>query len=240
MRFMYKSVRAEHCTIYNLEHGEIKVIVAESLHGNTAHIQTGRYVSEGCWRRDPTIMRATLKGDRETLLFRVDPSTLQDKDLRDRIYTNIRERIFIFGRRREESLVGAAHERCIGFSILRTVRLGTFEGACFDILREMAEDLVSIGAKHVEVTKLRCGQTSLANHFNSVESIDLKLAEANARLSQRERQVCARILKGFTGTEIANDLGIAVESAKTYTKRAYRRLEIRGKQELLQYYLSRV
>lgn len=52
------------------------------------------------------------------------------------------------------------------------------------------------------------------------------------RLTDREREVCARILLGYTSEAIGLDLDIAPTSVATYRKRAYARLGIASQNEL--------
>ncbi len=52
------------------------------------------------------------------------------------------------------------------------------------------------------------------------------------RLTDRERQVCERILLGYTTTGIGLDLAIAPTSVATYRKRAYHKLGIASQNEL--------
>jgi len=51
-------------------------------------------------------------------------------------------------------------------------------------------------------------------------------------LTAREKDVCRRILSGFTSEAIAGDLGIALNSVFTYRKRAYEKLGIASQNEL--------
>jgi DNA-binding CsgD family transcriptional regulator len=50
--------------------------------------------------------------------------------------------------------------------------------------------------------------------------------ERCARLTQRERQVCARAASGMSVEATAVDLGIAKTSVLTYRQRAYQRLAV--------------
>jgi DNA-binding CsgD family transcriptional regulator len=56
--------------------------------------------------------------------------------------------------------------------------------------------------------------------------------EPLAALTGREKEVCLRILSGFSSEAIAADLGISLHSALTYRKRAYDRLGISSQNEL--------
>lgn len=60
----------------------------------------------------------------------------------------------------------------------------------------------------------------------SVEQLEARFAQHCARLTARERQVCARAVAGMTVEETARDLGIAKTSVLTYRQRAYLRLDV--------------
>jgi len=53
-----------------------------------------------------------------------------------------------------------------------------------------------------------------------------------AALTGREKEVCLRILSGFSSEAIACELGISLHSALTYRKRAYEKLGISAQNEL--------
>ncbi|MGQ0686741.1 helix-turn-helix transcriptional regulator [Bradyrhizobium sp.] len=83
---------------------------------------------------------------------------------------------------------------------------------------------------------------AVARHFQHAEAADgdpaqrLKLLFANAApfaaLTGREKEVCLRILSGFSSEAIASELGISLHSALTYRKRAYEKLAISSQNEL--------
>lgn len=54
-----------------------------------------------------------------------------------------------------------------------------------------------------------------------------------APLSERERQVCLRLLRGHTLKSAAADLGVALSSAETYRKRAYEKLGVPSRARLV-------
>lgn len=65
-----------------------------------------------------------------------------------------------------------------------------------------------------------------------VHNIISRDAEPFISLTDRERQVCERILLGYTTTGIGLDLNIAPSSVATYRKRAYSKLAISSQSEL--------
>lgn len=58
------------------------------------------------------------------------------------------------------------------------------------------------------------------------------LLDAFAALTRREREVCERLLRGWTHDGIAADLGLSPATVKTYRDRAFERLGIHQRHEL--------
>jgi DNA-binding CsgD family transcriptional regulator len=54
------------------------------------------------------------------------------------------------------------------------------------------------------------------------------------QLSQRERQVCARTLAGWTAKQIGRALGLRTATVLTYRQRAYQRFGFRSASDFLQ------
>ncbi|MGX1319996.1 DNA-binding CsgD family transcriptional regulator [Bradyrhizobium sp. USDA 377] len=79
---------------------------------------------------------------------------------------------------------------------------------------------------------------SVARHFQETAAPDQSLAALFATraplaaLTPREREVCCRILEGFSSEAISQALGISLHSTLTYRKRAYERLGISSQSEL--------
>ncbi|RQO83632.1 helix-turn-helix transcriptional regulator [Acidovorax sp. FJL06] len=60
----------------------------------------------------------------------------------------------------------------------------------------------------------------------------MRLVRLQAGLTDRELDVCARLLQGLTHEGIASDLGLSVPTVKTYRNRAFARLGIHFRNEL--------
>lgn len=73
-----------------------------------------------------------------------------------------------------------------------------------------------------------------------IHSIISRAAPPFDKLTNREREVCARILLGYSSEAIALDLGVAQSSVTTYRKRAYEKLGITGQSELFSLCLGAV
>ncbi len=57
-------------------------------------------------------------------------------------------------------------------------------------------------------------------------------------LSQREREVLARVATGRRGSQIAEDMGIAVKTVDTYRRRIMQKLGLQSQSELVRYALA--
>ncbi len=89
----------------------------------------------------------------------------------------------------------------------------------------LAPALLSLAQKQIELTRPRLGKRSPSDWVQPLQS----LAPA---LTERERDVCARLLSGMTQEGIARDLGVSLPTVKTYRNRAFARLGIHFKSEL--------
>jgi DNA-binding NarL/FixJ family response regulator len=72
--------------------------------------------------------------------------------------------------------------------------------------------------------------------LSCLQTIELCLSDCTD-MPQREIQVCARMLYGYTSAGIAGDLNICEATIRTYRKRAYQRLSIGCERELITWYL---
>jgi hypothetical protein len=64
-----------------------------------------------------------------------------------------------------------------------------------------------------------------------------KLRALDSALTDRELEVCARLLTGMTQDGIASDLGLSLATVKTYRNRAFNRLGIHFKSQLFSLFL---
>lgn len=222
---------ADHCTLFRVDGSGFRVVAAASLDGpEVAWRQVTLYVGGQYWRRDPAMREARrrLEGDGPSLV-RVQIATIRDADLRETIYRHypVAERVLICGRR--------ANDDDFGLSILRNERRGPFDDESVDRLAALSNTLLALLRKHASIgSQRRAASAALA----SVAAIEASLAAGAPALTGRERQVSARILFGQTTAGIACDLNIWEESVVTYRKRAYARLGLGSRHELLLWYLD--
>jgi len=109
----------------------------------------------------------------------------------------------------------------------RARHAGRFEPEVMQELLLHADMLFGLLLKHSESVQACAGADELAQLYLK------NLARRCPELTPRERDVCALIGAGLTSERIAHQLGIAVNSVRTYRRRAYERLAICSQNELL-------
>lgn len=229
LRLLYEEAGADHCSGFVRTGDRVSRLTSASLDGtDTARLQGTLYLDGQYWRRDTMLADGweDLAGG-AIRVSRVAVADIPDPDLREAVYRHsfICERVMI---------CGARGRTAFGVSVLRSDRQGPFTGRALDRLRSRSDLLLSIVAKHASVA---CDARSTAADLTSLERIEARIATSPVKLARREAEVCARILYGLSTAGIALDVGVGSESVATYRKRAYDRLGIATRRELLLWYL---
>lgn len=86
--------------------------------------------------------------------------------------------------------------------------------------------LLALAHKHVELAPPARSPRDWLAHWRSRLQLDA------ANLTERELDVCARILAGWSLDGVAVDLGVSLTTVKTYRKRAFDRMGIHFRNEL--------
>lgn len=134
---------------------------------------------------------------------------------------------------------GRRGERSYGLALFRRNGGGTFSESEVDGISCASETWLSLLAKHERL--LRADQSedpSQALLSGDVPHLEDKLRRYMPSLSRSETRVCARILRGMSTPGIALDLNVQVDSVATYRKRAYRRLGIGTRLELIRLFIG--
>jgi LuxR family transcriptional regulator, activator of tox operons len=190
-----------------------------------AQVASARYAG-GYWKYDP-MMRKVLEGDLhvETMIRTQAWDAIPPSEYRAFCYerSRVQERVLICRRVGSEIvLVGLYH----------TQNDRPFSAMEFDKLEANAPVLTSIAWKHA---KLVSSQASAYLH-PCEDVIAKRLAGAKNKLSTREIEVCSGILIGRSTKEIARVIGIMPSSVVTFRKRAFLKLNITTRQDLVRYY----
>lgn len=227
LQFVHEAAGADHCIVYRFAQDGARVLGAASLDGsNLARRNALRYTGEGFWQRDPFVGG---RGGRASgpSLARVEAGDIPDLELREEFYLRprMREKVFISGAR------GSA---LYAVSVFRSRSAGCFSSGDIGRMGACAELLLSCASQH---DRLASERHDAAAELASVPQIEERIRAWQRGLTGREAQVCARILYGRSAEGIGLELGISAESVATYRKRAYRRLRIATRHELLKAYL---
>ncbi len=220
---------AEHFALYHIEGDELYNVSSNGFTLNgVAGKQAKLYASGGFWRHDPGLAPLwSSAADGRPIIAHMDIDEIEHDEMRERIYRphGVRERVVLSAR---------LPQSAVAISLLRTQKSGPFAAHELATLSKASEDIVAIAMKHVDMKQ---SSTDASAALTSLPAIQACLSAATPVLARREAEVCARILYGMTSLGIALDLGIGEESAMTYRKRAYSRLNIGSQRELLLWYL---
>lgn len=219
---------ADHCAVFQIESAQpVKLAVASLDDSDTAERCTNAYIESGLWQRDPTMTAARFTFNHvHPSLIRMDIQSLEDPELRSKIYSHMGQRLLLCGR----SAVGH-----VALSVLHSVERGDFAEDAIANLEALASPLLSILGKHASALWQR---RLLFESLNSLEAIEACVAKSPDGLPRREAQVCSRILYGMSSLGISLELGVSEETVMTYRKRVYHRLNIATQRELLMWYVS--
>ncbi|MBE0586538.1 MAG: helix-turn-helix transcriptional regulator [Hydrogenophaga sp.] len=231
IEFLSGSVGVEHCVVWQLSNEQMHKVGAASWNGaDQAQRRLLQYAEPRFWRRDPALAMARQHGNPdESIMVRMDPRHVTDTLIRETLYgeDHVCERIVLCKHRPGTTF---------GLSVVRCEEQGPFSEHQVDVLGSVSETLLSVLGKHAQIVADR-------NSYNPVSDLNLheierSLRQSSPRLSNREAQVCARLICGRQMAAIAAELAVGTETVETYRKRAYERLGVSSKQELLLRYLG--
>ncbi|QKS00589.1 hypothetical protein F9288_13885 [Sphingomonas sp. CL5.1] len=219
--------RSEYVHICHFPQGHPQMMLSVAEDGSArAREQSATYIARRLWQFDPTIETGSRWDDNSPILTQLDidhPETAELKRFYNEV--NIRERVVVYGK-------GARGP--LGLSVVRSSARGMFsdeERSRIGVIGEIAFPLL---ARHYALVTER---SIVSSALSSLALIEGCIALSGHDIPQREAQVIARMLYGLTCEGAALDLSIAYETAISYKKRFYRRFNLGGFRELLNWYL---
>lgn len=105
-------------------------------------------------------------------------------------------------------------------------------------LAQVAPVLLALARKHIALAQPRSSPAlplpaaPAKTLPTTLPALRQRLLQAQADLTERELDVCARMLQGLTQEGIAQDLNLSLATVKTYRNRAFQRLGIHFRNEL--------
>lgn len=189
-----------------LDNGEPETIVSSSvLPGYSKRVQL--YV-ERFYRHDPAVRGLRYISPGESIAQRISLSSIIPHDYRRHCFSDpgFSEKLSFGWRGSGYLLVISFYRRDVGNEeVLRK-------------LASLANFVIAIMVRH---------HAPIAR-ANVVTVLERRLARSFPKLSERERQVCARTLAGCTAQAIASDFDISLGTVLTYRRRAYARYDVGG------------
>ena len=238
-------VRVDHCVVF-----------INNNDGTTAHLFTKSKLSDDICRslakayterfhvRDPKLGAVgeslPRPDDTQVTLLPQTPAADYDAGYKARFFTDT-------GLVDKVSSLLQTRKYTIYCSFYRLEESGRFERREFEELSRILPILTNLIFKHSRLWGLKekeihpdpiITQVPLSRTADaSANLLDAK-NEVFANLTDREQQVCFRILQGLTSEAISLDLKVAISTIHTYRKRAYGKLGISSQNELFSLYLE--
>lgn len=228
LRLLHGLAGVEHIAVYAMGSGDLIGVTTASIDGLDHRDVMDYYIRRSLWRADPTFSIATKSLKRVDHAFvRSNLPEITDATLKNGIYraNNIRDRALVC----KKAVSGT-----LGMTLCSS-RTNYFENQRLGELEAPLETIFALLARHCELVRAE-GRT--VSNIGSLRNIEQHLEVIVPELAPRERQVCSRIIDGASTGEIANDLGISIETVTTYRKRAYLRLKVSSQRELLLWYMQ--
>ncbi|MEZ5742038.1 MAG: LuxR C-terminal-related transcriptional regulator [Burkholderiaceae bacterium] len=202
-------------------------ILAQSLGGQDLAAQAGReYRAAALYLDDPNtrLVSAGDARDDQVLLLRLRASDAGARHFAQALYQR-------HGLADRVSVLAIADARWFVLSFYRDIAFGEFDERTLQLLRANGRLLVALMKRHLQglpaVTDPPApGQRPAPAMFEAL------LERVAPSLSERERQACARALRGTTNAGIALDLGIQVSTVATLRRRAFAKAGISSLNEL--------
>lgn len=204
--------------------GQLRMVFAggQALRGPQFPVAASQLYASGCWRADPAMaMLAGVATGPAMLRQRWD--VIPSGEYRRFCYERpkVVERILLSG--------PAGPER-IFVGLYRTQQSGAFDAADLARIEDVVPVLTVLAAKQGELDstahRLRPDTAMLGQH----------IAQMEPGLSAREVEVCAALLSGQTAKEAAISTGLQLSTVITYRKRAFAKLDVATRQDLVRYY----
>lgn len=239
------AVRVDHCTVFiNNSDGTAAHLFTKSKLDEEVCINLAKAYTESFYVKDPNFATLAngLKGDLETeiRLLPYTPTTAYDEGYKAQFFTDT-------GLIDKVSSLLQTRNCTIYCSFYRLKESGRFEAVEFEELSRILPILTNLIFKHYHMSEaLRKGKKS--DHLRDFDPVVTKLPLSRSsdaltnlldgknalfeKLADRERQVCIRILQGYSSEAISLDLKVAISTIHTYRKRAYAKLGISSQNEL--------
>jgi DNA-binding CsgD family transcriptional regulator len=228
LKLLNKVTPIDHCVVFTygesgaghlFTHGRMQVGEARKLADDYV-----RYFHE----QDPNFQKISNTGDDcEDDLIQLNTNPADDTAYRNHFF----DRHDLIDK---ASTIGKVEDDSVYCNFYRMGRSGAYSEKDWRLLESILPLVTALISTHYRMLQLSpVGKQQAHTKARSlVHNIISKNAPPFSILTPRERQVCERILLGYTSVGIGLDLSIAQSSVVTYRRRAYEKLGISTQNEL--------
>lgn len=124
-------------------------------------------------------------------------------------------------------------ELTYALSVCRARRLPAFSLKELSIVRHVALIVLPLAVAHRRIVGDRQADADAAAPRAQESGAARRLNDVFGKLTSRESEVCARLIRGRKTQDIALELGIQPSSIDTYARRAFAKLGIESRRQLL-------
>ena len=238
-------VRVDHCAVFiNKSDGTAAHLFTKSKLNEEICKSLAEAYTERFYIRDPNLVPLTeemkkpegRRPDIKMTLLPHKPTSAYDEGYQARFFKST-------GLVDKASSLLQTRQYTIYCSFYRLSETGRFAPGEFDELSRILPILTNLIFKHSRLMQLKETRPDLTSDpiitqvplSRSSDAMTRLLDERNevfAQLTERERDVCIRILQGYSSEAMALDLKVAKSTVHTYRKRAYAKLGISSQNEL--------
>ncbi|VWD35298.1 LuxR family transcriptional regulator [Burkholderia lata] len=166
-----------------------------------------------------------IRGERDTQLLQL--STL-------RLNPEIRRAFYDTEDIHDECVVTyRVDELTYALSVCRARRLPAFSLKELSIVRHVALIVLPLAVAHRRIVGDRQADADAEAPRAQASGAAQRLNDVFGKLTSRESEVCARLIRGRKTQDIAHELGIRPSSIDTYARRAFAKLGIESRRQLL-------
>ncbi|CAE6798658.1 helix-turn-helix transcriptional regulator [Paraburkholderia haematera] len=149
-----------------------------------------------------------------------------------RVDAELRRAFYDIGDIHDECVVGSVVQNVgYGMSVCRTRRLPPFSLKELSVVKHLATLVLPLAAMHKRLAGALPADSGTAGIPDSL--LTQWLGQSRAKLTSREAAVCAAFIQGMTTQAVAQSMGVKPSSVETYAKRAFAKLEIGSRRQLL-------
>lgn len=234
-RYFAHELDVDHCTVFAFDHaGKCpQVVVAESLDllmRQRVQKTADRYIATS-FQYDPNVNRLLQEPEQERL-YALRPEEIPNRQFRYQYYES--QDI----KHEAVALTRLAGQPCY-ISFYRSSGRAPIGSREIDIIGTRMQLATSLLQKHLEIKHMR-SRPAPRSAEETLPELKLALLNGGYKLSDREAEICAGIILGFTILGISLRLNITVNTVATHRKRAYAKLGISSQNELFSRYFYMV